>query len=204
MCGRYSFDVDLTDLMAYYNLPLEDQSYEPREQVFPTNEAPVLLSDGKVHLLNWGFTPAYGKHVLINARSETVQEKKTFQEAFERRRCVIFSDGFYEWDRSTTPSTRYHITNTEEPYLAMAGIWQPQDGGGQFVILTTESTMAMKGIHHRMPVILKREDLPLYLNHAQMPHAFWDVLRGQNNTHLRLVAQATGQEIQQIDFLGGQ
>ena len=37
---------------------------------------------------------------FINARAETITEKLSFSESFQRRRCLIPADGFYEWQRT--------------------------------------------------------------------------------------------------------
>lgn len=50
--------------------------------------------------MKWGFAPTYMKQLMINARSETISEKKLFKEAFFRRRCLIPASGYYEWEKA--------------------------------------------------------------------------------------------------------
>lgn len=49
--------------------------------------------------LTWGLIPSWssdGKG-FINARCETLESKPSFTESFQRRRCLILADGFFEW-----------------------------------------------------------------------------------------------------------
>jgi len=49
--------------------------------------------------MTWGIIPAWTreKRLLINAQSEAVREKGSFKESFNRHRCLVPADGFYEW-----------------------------------------------------------------------------------------------------------
>jgi putative SOS response-associated peptidase YedK len=90
------------DLFSVEEVP----EVEPRYNVSPTNEMPVVGEDKEGHrhvrLMRWGLVPFWAKDVsigqrLINAKSETAHEKPAFKQALERRRCLIPADGFYEW-----------------------------------------------------------------------------------------------------------
>lgn len=188
MCGRYSFDVNIEELEKYYGLTESQLDFTPKEEICPTNTAPVLIADGKLRLVEWGFKPSFQKGVLINARGETVHEKKTFQEAFQRRRCVVFSSGFYEWKKEEGASTKFLITSDDEPFLAMAGLWEVFGDTANFVIVTTASADEMEGIHPRMPVLLHKDEIRNYLNHEQMNQAWWNALLLQEGKHLTLRA----------------
>lgn len=99
----------------------------------------------------------------INARSETVLEKPAFKESFERRRCLIPVDGFYEWKRSARSKQPFHFGMKDDSLFAFAGIWDrwrsPQ---GQVVescaIITTAPNELLSDVHDRMPVILRPGD----------------------------------------------
>ena len=98
----------------------------------------------------------------INARSETLLEKPSFNENFERRRCLIPADGFYEWKRTGRSKQPFHFGMKDDSLFAFAGIWDrwrsPQ---GPIVescaVLTTTPNELLRDVHHRMPVILKLE-----------------------------------------------
>jgi putative SOS response-associated peptidase YedK len=79
-------------LEARYNI-------SPTQQVFAVRNT----DEGREGVcLKWGLGPSWAADPsigvkMLNARAETVAEKPAFRAAFLRRRCLIASDGFYEW-----------------------------------------------------------------------------------------------------------
>lgn len=145
---------------------LIEKALEVRGEIFPTNQVPILVgenqsmsqSDSKneekdivLTMSKWGFTAPTGKGVLINARSETAFEKKTFRESLMSRRCIIPAAGFYEWD---SDKNKIYFTVPEKPCMYMAGLYRYEKEECRFVILTTAANASMKDIHDRMPLIL--------------------------------------------------
>ena len=123
--------------------------------------------------MRWGFIPDWYKSIndgplLINARSETIAQKPAFKEASRYRRCLIPSDGFYEWHRvKGQKPIPYRVTRSDGELLVMAGVWQDWKLNGQIItscaILTTNANCTMAKIHHRLPVILNSDDWSLWL-----------------------------------------
>jgi putative SOS response-associated peptidase YedK len=122
----------------------------------------------QVSFFKWGLIPFWAKdekigNKLINAKSETILEKPSFKNSFKRKRCLVLSDGFFEWKKiNAKEKIPYRIFLEEEPLFAMAGIWDTWKNpeGNQvysFSILTTSANKLMENIHNRMPVILDRE-----------------------------------------------
>jgi putative SOS response-associated peptidase YedK len=170
MCGRYSLKrceaFDLDEFGVERPMP----PLEPREQVFPAQEAPVVpnLRPRTVELFRWGLIPAWATdqaigHRLINARAETLAQKPSFREPLRRRRCLVPADGFYEWLRQERgPKTRFLIRRKDGGVFAFAGlwdVWQPPEGPvvRSFTIITTAPNGLVAPIHDRMPVILFRD-----------------------------------------------
>jgi putative SOS response-associated peptidase YedK len=103
---------------------------------------------------------------LINARAETVATKPTFRQAFRSKRCLILTDGFYEWKRAGKSKVPHRIALKSGEPFAFAGIWSTvHDPSGRpyttFAILTTEANELVAQIHTRMPVILHAQRCPL-------------------------------------------
>jgi putative SOS response-associated peptidase YedK len=95
----------------------------------------------------------------INARAETVDKLPSFSEAFEKRRCVVPADGFYEWRGTKAMRESLWIHPADGGLLLFADLyeaWQPRRGEWQttFTILTTAANRLLESIHNRMPVIL--------------------------------------------------
>ena len=58
---------------------------------------------------------------MINARAETVADKPAYRGPFQRGRCLIVADGFYEWQRDGSRQP-FHITRGVGEPFAFAGL----------------------------------------------------------------------------------
>ncbi len=193
MCGRFGLSVsgpELADLLA---IDVDDLPEIPaRFNIAPTDPAPVMRIDSsgdrRVELLRWGLVPSWAKTRsvgarMINARSETAAEKSAFRSAFQRRRCLVPSDGFYEWERRPDGKQPWHIGMTDRGVFAMAGLWEfwrdpvTEEGLKTFTILTTEANGVLAPIHDRMPVILDPPAFDAWLDPDSPPARVLDLMR---------------------------
>lgn len=177
MCGRYVLRVVLKNFRRDFGLGFDvDDSdvpmeVRPRFNIAPTQMVPVIrVVNGKrwLSLVRWGLIPHWAKEAKkpqINARGETVFEKPMFRDAARRRRCLILTDGFYEWkrDENDKPLQAYFVERADGKPFAMAGIWDTWiSPEGEVIdtvaIVTTEANAEVAPIHHRMPVILDKDD----------------------------------------------
>jgi putative SOS response-associated peptidase YedK len=104
----------------------------------------------------------------INARAETVSTKPAFKEAFQRRRCLVPADGFYEWKKDVKKKQPYRIIMADEGMFAFAGLWErwrspAGDKVETFTIITGEPNELVRPLHDRMPVIIDPADFDLWL-----------------------------------------
>jgi putative SOS response-associated peptidase YedK len=153
----------------------------PRFNIAPTQPVAVIANDDPKTLTfhRWGLIPSWAKDAkignqMINARSESAHEKPSFRAAFKRRRCLIPADGFFEWKKQDGDKIPMFIQVKGGEVFAMAGLWEiwhSPDGGEirTCTILTTEANSFMQAMHDRMPVILKKEDYPLWLSPDEEP-----------------------------------
>lgn len=177
MCGRYSQTADGEKLGERFGCKIAPGKISRRYNIAPMQEAPVVVAEGTRQLkpMQWGLVPSWAKEAaignkMINARAETLTEKPSFRKSFERQRCLVPADGFYEW-RKLGQRTKVPVRITlrsREPF-AFAGLWdtwkKPDSGELQsFTIVTTEPNELMRPIHNRMPVILRREDEEMWLD----------------------------------------
>src|SRR5690606_6459845 len=118
MCGRYNFRGSSLDIAAVLQAQLEEGlEYSPRYNIAPTQQVlgVRLIEEERVaSLFKWGLIPSWAKEAkigsgMINARAETVAEKPAFRTAFKRRRCLIPTTGFYEWQRDGKTKQPFHI-----------------------------------------------------------------------------------------------
>jgi putative SOS response-associated peptidase YedK len=137
---------------------------------------------------HWGLIPRWAKDPtigsrMINARSETAAEKPSFRTAFKYRRCLVPSDGFYEWQKVNGSKQPLRIQMAGGGLFAIAGLWehwQSPDGSEieSCTLLTTEPNDLLQPVHNRMPVILAQEDFDLWLDPgAQHPGEVQPLLR---------------------------
>jgi putative SOS response-associated peptidase YedK len=168
MCGRYTASAAQAVIEDYFGAEFSE-NHIPAYNASPGQHLPAIrdLDVRKIVPMLWGIKPSWGKQpprLLINARSETVNQRPTFRQSFRERRCLIVADGFYEWQATQQGKQPFRIMlATGEPF-AFAGIWQEIAGELAYVILTTEANRVMRPIHERMPVILERKLLLSWLD----------------------------------------
>lgn len=113
MCGRYTyFPGEFSDLRLTWKVDSDIPLLKPRYNIAPSQEAPVIVqAEGKrsIELFQWGFVPSWAKdpasgNKMINARAETLAEKPSFKRLLKGRRCLVLSDGFYEWRKEGAKS----------------------------------------------------------------------------------------------------
>jgi putative SOS response-associated peptidase YedK len=181
MCGRYTIVITMDELMRYYMMEIPTNRYHtPRYNVAPGQLVMAVISDGEKNRLGelkWGLIPSWApdakmSYKLINARADTVAEKPAFRTSFQRKRCLIPADSFYEWKKMGADKQPMRIMFKDEGIFSMAGLydtWTAPDGQkvSTCTIITTTPNELMSGIHDRMPVILRREDEKLWLDKEQ-------------------------------------
>lgn len=111
---------------------------------------------------------------VSNAREETVEEKKTFKEPFQNKRCVVPTTGFYEWTKDKH-KRKYFFELPDEEILYLAGLCNTYDNELCMVIMTQDANESMKDIHDRMPVILSGDQLALWLNETDEARAILEM-----------------------------
>jgi putative SOS response-associated peptidase YedK len=188
MCGRYVIISTPEAIRALFRYG-EQPNFPPRYNVAPTQPVPIVrLVDGKrsFTLMRWGLLPSWVKDpktfpLLINARGESVLDKPAFRNAMRRRRCLIPTDGFYEWQASGTtgpPKRPYFVRAKRDadggvPPLAFAGLYETWTGpNGEEVdtaaIITTTANRTLSAVHERMPVFVAPEAFDLWLDCANV------------------------------------
>tara|TARA_A100001015_G_scaffold304655_1_gene396187 strand:- start:1242 stop:1934 length:693 start_codon:yes stop_codon:yes gene_type:complete len=167
MCGRKTLTKDKKAIIKELFIDeWQDDNYEPSFNIAPTQDSPVLISLGNsrvIKLMRWGLIPSWSKNrsigsKMINARSETILEKVSYKNLVYTNRCVIISDGYYEWKRYGDVKKPFYIHHPEKKLLLMAGLWTSwRSSSGSvstYTVITTTPQKEIAHIHDRMPVIL--------------------------------------------------
>jgi putative SOS response-associated peptidase YedK len=172
MCGRYTLATpDLGQLRARFALR-ESLEVRRRFNVAPGDDVLAVAAVRRGEdagpegtYLRWGLVPFWAADPgevaakTINARAETVAERPAYRDAFERRRCLVVADGFYEWSGGVP----HWITLPGGEPFSFAGLWsswRPKGASREVeplrscAIVTTAAAGPVRALHDRMPVIL--------------------------------------------------
>jgi putative SOS response-associated peptidase YedK len=180
MCGRFTLFETEKILSKEFGVsgfaPLS-----PRYNIAPSQPVAAVRvtpagTGRELALLRWGLIPSWSKdpaigNRLINARAETAREKPSFRNAFRRHRCLIPTNGFYEWQRQERGKRPYFVRMRDERPFAFAGLWDRWESPDKGVIetctiLTTAANAVLAPIHDRMPVILPPAEYTRWLDPA--------------------------------------
>lgn len=181
MCGRFTLTVaSYADLAASLGvqagvwaqpLAATGAAYRPRYNIAPTDPAWVVrMSRGIRELVtaDWGLIPRWARTPMqagrpINARAESIASKPTFREAFERRRCLVVADGFFEWEKVGKQRKPVWFRPAAGGLLLMGGLWEEWGDrvSGRvvrsFSIVTTAANADVSFLHDRMPLVIADE-----------------------------------------------
>ncbi len=173
MCGRFAQVTPPEAIRQMFGTKNLVPNLPARFNVAPTQDIMAVrfnpaTGERSLDLLKWGMIPHWAKDAtiaakLINARSEGIESKPSFRDAFARRRCLIPADAFYEWKADTKPKQPYAIRRADPGLFALAGLWENWKApDGHWVrtatIITTQANELVARLHDRMPVVLAPED----------------------------------------------
>ncbi len=179
MCGRFAQGLIEDEVMDFFELSkiVNFPPYQPKYNGAPTQNFILCRHNESEHRslasLTWGLVPFWAKERsigtrLINARSETVDKKPSFRNAFRCRRCLVPANGWFEWQRKDGNTQPYYIQLTGGLLMAFAGIWETwvgEDGTLEtFSILTRDAITKLKSIHHRQPILVEQDCFDTWLD----------------------------------------
>jgi putative SOS response-associated peptidase YedK len=201
VCGRYSLKpVDPAALRARFPIGESLAAEPPYYNITPGSDVLAVTTDRegrpRGERLRWGLVPNWAKDTktgfkMINARAETLVDRPAYRTAFERFRCLIPADGFYEWQAVAGESRKqpFHITTVGGGLFAFAGLWSVWHRGEpdelrSCTIITTAANSLVAPIHDRMPVILEPDAEELWLAHDAPPDQLQGLLRGLDSEEM--------------------
>jgi len=178
MCGRFVRTSPQAVIMDEFGVQqLVNVDLAPRYNIAPSQPVETIVNDGtelRMGPMSWGYSTTSAdktKPAPINARAETVATMSLFREAFQRRRCLVVADGFYEWKKHENGKTPYFIHLRSRRPFGFAAIWANTrtpmgERMGTCAILTCAPNELMTPIHNRMPVILPKSARDRWLDRS--------------------------------------
>src|ERR1700730_4792287 len=176
MCGRFVITSPPAAIRQVFGYA-EQPNFLPRHNIAPTQPVPVVILDqGARHfrLMRWGLIPSWVKDprkitLMINARSETVENKPAFKNAMRRRRCLIPADGYYEWQVVAGRKRPLFIHRRDGGLFGLAGLaetWIGPNGEelDTVAIVTAPASADLAVLHHRVPVTISPPDFGRWLD----------------------------------------
>ena len=181
MTGRFALTHSPAAVRDWFSY-VEEPDFPPRYNIAPSQPVAVVHADFTARhftLMRWGFIPAFVKDtssypLLINIRSETVQEKPSFRNAFARRRCLLPADGFYQWQAGGRQKQPFLLRRPDRGLFAIGAIWETWSGmdGGEIDtvgMLTTDANGTLAALGDRSPIIIEKEAASLWLDPLTRP-----------------------------------
>ena len=168
MCGRYHLDVN-----SLYEEDIEREEnfeYKNNFNITPQSKVPLVIDD-KLKIATWGYFPEWLKSQknskpLFNTRWETVREKRTFQSAYKKHRCLVPISGWYEWKNINNEKQPYYFYKENELLKAAGLYWLRSSGNVEFSIITKEAYGDLSSIHHRTHLILGPHEQDMWTSQA--------------------------------------
>lgn len=177
MCGRFEIHSTLAIIASIFGI-MDSLGFDFTQNynIAPGQDVMLAVQNGKRKLImsRWGFVPSWSKDLntgykMINARAETLSEKRSFKTAYEKHRCLVIADGFFEWKKEGAIKKPYYIHLKSGQPFGFAGlynIWKSPEGEGIITstIITTNANKLIMPIHDRMPVIIPPEKYDEWLD----------------------------------------
>jgi putative SOS response-associated peptidase YedK len=187
MCGRARLSSDVSEIKLVFSIPPErpTPNVPANWNAAPTEDLPVIRYDARagqrsLDAMRWGLVPFWAKDPkigdrMINARADKLLTSNAFKRPFERKRCIVPADGFYEWQKLEGKRTKqpWFIRRRDGEPLAFAGLWETwhdpneEDDAAPLrscVIITTDPNELLAPIHDRMPVVLPESEWDTWLD----------------------------------------
>lgn len=163
MCARYTLTrTDLGTVVDELGAEVDPSAGDvhlPRYNVGPGQRCVVARAGTAAPVLTaaiWGLR--LGGRLVVNLRSETAGRYQGL------RRCVVPTDGFYEWAGTKGHKRPTWFRRPAGELLLLAGLLDPAVGApSTFAVLTAPAQPPVREIHDRMPVVLGPERARVWL-----------------------------------------
>lgn len=174
--------------------------FPPRFNIAPTQTVPIVINrdeENHLRLARWGLIPRWASdpkigYSMVNARAETLHDKRSFKDLLKSSRCVVVADGFYEWRKEGARKVPMYITLRDRHPFGLAGLyssWRDPEGKRVMTctIATTTANDLLSEVHDRMPVILEKSDEDEWLRpEAMSPRELMGILKAYPDDEMEM------------------
>lgn len=170
MCGRYQTTKEAEVIEKIFEARINKKIYKKSFNAAPSQKLPIISNadPSEVQFYRWGLIPFWAKeesigYKMINARLETINEKPSYKGLVNKKRCLVITDGYFEWKKEKSGKQPFRICLKDKSLFAYAGLWSEWKNSKDeiiqtFTIITTDAHKAIEHIHNRMPVMLSPAD----------------------------------------------
>ena len=177
MCGRKTLTMSKKEIIE--ELMVEEwqvENYSTSYNIAPTQNSLVMVQDKGSNIIKemrWGLIPEWSKSELhgskmINARLETITTKPSFKNLITQNRCIVLSNGYYEWKQDGNIKVPFFIHKRDRGLMLFAGLWTVWSVSSKkiftYTILTTKAQGDVSAIHNRMPILLDKPKVEMWTN----------------------------------------
>ncbi|MBK1810094.1 SOS response-associated peptidase [Clostridium sp. YIM B02505] len=189
MCGRFY----LEEGFCHKDFSSDNKIGVEYGERLPSNKA-LIMTNGESDTMKWGIP--YENKLIINARSESLFNKKMFSELITTKRCVVPANWFYDWKNGV----KYKISLKNDQIFYMAGIYgkyinKENKAENGFVIITASANKEMSEIHHRIPVMLNEDEKDIYLNPDSDLGTIKELLRAVKDDSLNIIEHSGSEQL---------
>lgn len=188
MCGRFNISDSKHVEQIADTVGLSLDGLPARYNIAPTENIPVLYHQDNSPAfaqMRWWLVPSWSsgpssKYAMFNARAESLTKSHAYQKPFKQQRAIIPASSFIEW-KSEAGGKQPYLIQLESGPMAFAGLWDYWTDGEQRIyscsIITTEATEGFKQIHKRMPVMLRDDELGIWLDNTSLSNEIESLLK---------------------------
>ena len=183
MCSRYELQGTFEEIVLRFNVPTQAQTlinFNRLEEIRPTNKTLIITKANKLAYMQWGLNVNWNKSPIINARSETIDQKETFKSILQNR-CVVPATAYFEWQKNGAQKIKTRIYKQGEKIISFAGLFLENE----FTIITCQPSPSISHIHNRMPVILDHADEADWLSPDKQFNTVASLLKTKKNSPLK-------------------
>ena len=183
MCSRYELQGTFEEIVLRFDVPTQPQTiinFNRLEEIQPTDKTLIITKENKLVDMKWGLNVNWNKSPIINARSETIDQKETFKSILHNR-CIVPATAYFEWRKNGTQKIKTRIYQQGEKIISFAGLFLEN----KFTIITCQPSPSISHIHNRMPVILDHADEADWLSPDNQFGKVASLLKTKQNSSLK-------------------